>query len=51
LPEQRSVKLDLPPQGHIGILSITDKQFGEMELFFGKKETIKPAQAQQLELF
>ena len=32
------VKRALPELGHIGIISITDKQFGQMELFIGKKE-------------
>lgn len=45
------VKRMLPPSGHIGILSITDKQFGSMELFFGKKEEELPGIAGQLELF
>lgn len=47
----KRVKNDLPPQGQIGILSITDKQFGDMELFIGKKPAEKPAEGQQLELF
>jgi CRISPR-associated protein Cas2 len=47
----KRVKLELPPQGHIGILCITDKQFGDMELFYGKKPAEKKEQVQQLELF
>ena len=48
----KRVKSVLPPKGHIGILRITDKQFGEIEIFYGKKKetkNIKPSQ--QLELF
>lgn len=45
------VKRILPPNGHIGILTITDKQFGNMEIFFGKKEDQHPEIGQQLELF
>jgi CRISPR-associated protein Cas2 len=41
----------LPAQGKIGILQITDKQFGEMEIFYGKKEQKLPEVSQQLELF
>lgn len=41
----------LPPNGHIGILTITDRQFSMMEIFRGKKETPPPPIAQQLELF
>ena len=45
------VKKMLPAKGHIGILNITDKQFGQMEIFQGKEEIEKPQTAQQLELF
>jgi len=47
----KRVKSILPPYGHIGILNITDKQFGMIELFYGKKEADKPDMPQQLELF
>lgn len=45
------VKKLLPEKGHIGIITITDKQFGMMELFYGKKEKALPDTPQQLELF
>jgi CRISPR-associated protein Cas2 len=45
------VKRILPPKGHVGIMSITDKQFGMMEIFRGKELTESPEVAQQLELF
>ena len=45
------VKTILPPTGKVGILYITDKQFGSMELFNGKKHSDKPEVEQQLELF
>jgi CRISPR-associated protein Cas2 len=41
----------LPPNGNIGILCITDKQFGNMELFYGKEEKKVTTPYQQLELF
>ena len=47
----KRVKSILPPFGHVGILNITDKQFGMIELFYGKKEADKPDMPQQLELF
>lgn len=47
----RRVKELLPEKGHVGIISITDKQFGMMELFYGKKETHKIKQPLQLEMF
>jgi len=45
------VKSGLPEHGHIGILCITDKQFGDMELFNGQKPSEKQLEGQQLELF
>ncbi|MDO5665905.1 MAG: CRISPR-associated endonuclease Cas2 [Bacteroidia bacterium] len=47
----KRVKSFLPPRGQIGILCITDKQFGNMELFVGKKEKEVHTPYQQLELF
>ena len=47
----KRVKSFLPALGHIAIIKITDKQFGMIELFIGKKETEKPNMPQQLELF
>lgn len=47
----KRVKSILPEHGNIGIMCITDKQFGDMEIFIGKKlEEPKPG-PQQLELF
>lgn len=45
------VKKSLPPEGEVGILCITDKQFGDMELFKAKREKAMPQVAQQLEMF
>lgn len=45
------VKKLLPSKGHIGIMTIIDKQFGMMELFYGKEEKALPDTPQQLELF
>jgi len=47
----KRVKNALPKYGKIGVLCITDKQFGGMELFHGKKQTDLPSSTQQLELF
>jgi len=48
---QKRVKSILPPKGHVGILVITDKQFGMMEIFRGANAIEPPATIQQLELF
>lgn len=47
----KRVKSKLPEKGHVGILCITDKQFGTMEIFYGKKIKEKQPIVQQLELF
>ncbi|MCK9423867.1 MAG: CRISPR-associated endonuclease Cas2 [Bacteroidales bacterium] len=47
----KRVKQHLPEKGHVGILTVTDKQFASMELFYGAKETTLPRTPQQLELF
>ena len=45
------VKASLPELGRVGIMSITDKQYADMELFIGKKKSGHPQVEQQLELF
>ena len=45
------VKRLLPPKGHIGILTITDKQFGMMEIFRGREAETTLQPVQQLQLF
>ena len=47
----KRVKSVLPPRGDVGIMAITDKQFGMMEIFHGKTQTEVKAPPQQLELF
>jgi CRISPR-associated protein Cas2 len=47
----KRVKSIIPEKGEIGILCVTDKQFGSMELFIGKKEMVVSTPEQQLELF
>lgn len=47
----KRVKSNLPPHGKVGIMQITDKQFGMMEIFYGKKPVETQPPSQQLELF
>lgn len=47
----KRTKRALPKKGKIGILQITDKQFGMIELFHGQKEIEPETPSQQLELF
>lgn len=45
------VKRILPAKGHVGIMCVTDKQFGMMEIFRGRDAVEGPETVQQLELF
>ena len=45
------IKSFLPQFGKVGILCITDKQFGDLHLYFGKKPSPLPLAGVQLELF
>lgn len=47
----KRVKSILPSLGQVGILTITDKQFGAMELFTENKVQKPPIEYIQLELF
>ncbi len=47
----KRVRTILPEYGKIGIMSLTDKQFGEMELYVSRKEADLPTESIQLELF
>lgn len=47
----KRVKSLLPESGNVGILCITDKQFGDIRIFSCKKEKKPSAPYQQLELF
>lgn len=47
----KRVKNFLPEFGKIGILTVTDRQFGDMEIFYGKKAHQKENTPIQLELF
>ncbi len=47
----KRVKQLLPEKGDIGMLTVTDKQFGSMEIFHGLKLADRPNVPQQLEMF
>lgn len=47
----KRVKSILPQKGKVGILRITDKQFGMMEIFEGKEPQDAKPPPQQLEMF
>jgi len=45
------VKANLPPDGEVRIVKITDKQFGKIEVFYGKKRKPIEKAPTQLSLF
>jgi CRISPR-associated protein Cas2 len=47
----KRVKLRLPPDGEVRIIKITDKQFGRIEVFYGKKRRKTEEPPEQLSLF
>ena len=47
----KRVKKILPEKGHVGIMTITDKQFGMMEVFRGQAPEKAPSSVPQLEMF
>lgn len=47
----KRVKAILPEYGQVGVMCITDKQFGNIELFSGKKVAVREPEPMQLELF
>ena len=47
----KRVKKSLPEFGKVGVMQITDKQFGMMQLFHGQKPATLETPSQQLELF
>lgn len=47
----KRVKSALPKFGKVAIMCITDKQFGDIEIFFARNQEIPKTGNQQLELF
>lgn len=47
----KRVKNSLPKYGRVAMLTITDKQFGDLQIFYSQKEEAPPPIYQQLDLF
>lgn len=47
----KRVKAKIPPDGEVRIIKITDKQFGKIEVFYGKKRRPIEKAPEQLSLF
>ncbi|MCL4113236.1 UNVERIFIED_CONTAM: hypothetical protein GTU68_052586 [Idotea baltica] len=48
---RRRMRIRLPSDGHIRLLSVTDRQFGKMEVFRGSKRVDTENKPTQLQLF
>lgn len=48
---RKRVERDVPSDGEVRILMMTDKQFQRMEVFFGKKRVATDSQPDQLSFF
>ena len=51
LVHSKRVKLALPDEGEVRIIKITDKQFGKIDVFYGKKRKNIEAAPLQLQFF
>ncbi|MBL7796332.1 MAG: CRISPR-associated endonuclease Cas2 [Saprospiraceae bacterium] len=47
----RRIEKILPPRGKVGIMPVTDKQFGLMKIYYGVASAPKPEGYEQLMLF
>jgi len=47
----KRIKAKLPPDGEVRIIKITDKQFGKIEVFYGKRRKPIEKAPEQLALF
>ena len=51
LAHRRIIRKSLPPEGQVRVLTITDHQFGKMEVFFARKQRDAEGAPPQLMLF
>jgi len=48
---KKQLKPDIPPEGQVRILMVTDKQFGKMEVFYGERREAAEDPPMQLSFF
>ena len=48
---RRRIRKALPPAGHVSVLTVTDKQFGKMQIYYGKKRQPTGEPPEQIMLF
>ncbi len=49
--QRRQIRGMLPPGGHVRLVTITDRQFGKMEIFYGGRPRTPEQPPEQLLLF
>lgn len=45
------IQKNLPPAGQVRFMAVTDRQFGKMKVFYGKKRAETEQAPQQMQLF
>lgn len=50
-PSKNLIRANLPSDGQVRLLTVTDRQFGKMEIFYGKKRKEPEESPRQLVLF
>ncbi|MCD6416204.1 MAG: CRISPR-associated endonuclease Cas2 [Planctomycetes bacterium] len=48
---RKRLRAVLPPEGHVRLLGVTDRQFGKMDVYIGKKREKPEAPPRQIQLF
>lgn len=48
---RKRLRKGIPPAGQVRLMLVTDKQFGKMEIFYGKKRADAESPPDQLQLF
>ena len=49
--QKKKVEANLPPEGQVRLLAVTDRQFGKMEVFYGKSRQPTEDPPMQLSFF
>ena len=48
---RKRIRKGIPPAGQVRLMMVTDKQFGKMEIYYGKKRADVETPPDQLQLF
>ena len=50
-PYRKRIRENLPPEGQVRLLQVTERQFGRQDVFWGRKTTPPEAEPEQFLLF